>query len=290
MAIKNKLKSSFIIILIMIFVVMFMIMGQGAHTAADNKAEDTVFMPIIMYHSILNDPKLQNDYTISPKVFENDLKYFRENGYSTVTVSDLIEYVHTDKALPKKCVMITFDDGYYNNYYYAYPLLKKYEAKAVISPIASMTEKYTDSGEVSISYGSLSINEITEMVNSGYVEIQNHSYDMHSLAPRMGIEQKRGETFENYKTAISDDIIKAQDYFTKNIKATPNCFVYPFGAKSSSTSKIIKELGFLCTLTCTEEPNFISKNPDSLYELGRYRRDGKESIDSLMKRIENDIK
>ena len=92
---------------------------------------DGVKLPIIMYHSLLNDSKLQNEYVISPEIFENDLKYLKNNGYSFLTVDDLIKYTSSDITLPEKCIMLTFDDGYYNNYYYAYPLLKKYNAKAV---------------------------------------------------------------------------------------------------------------------------------------------------------------
>ena len=66
----------------------------------------------------------------------------------------------------------------------------------------------------------------------------------------------------------------------------PTCFVYPFGAKNDLTEKLIKEMGFSCTLTCTEKPNIITKNPDSLYELGRYRRDRNESMQNLLIRIE----
>ncbi len=258
---------------------------SGAGSTKNKADNDEVFLPIIMYHSILKDQKLQNDYTISPTLMENDLKYLTSSGYTTVTVDDLINYVYHGKKLPEKCIMLTFDDGYYNNYYYAYPLLKKYKCKAVISPIASMTEKFTQTQDISVSYGHISNDDIKEMVSSGYVEIQNHSYDMHTLKPRKGVSRKQGESFDNYKKAITDDITKAQNYLENVTGEKPSCFVYPFGAKCNSTEEIVRELGFVCTLTCTEKPNVITRDKESLFELGRYRRDYKESIESLLKRI-----
>lgn len=262
----------------------------GAESTDEKSSENEVFLPIIMYHSLLKDQKLQNDYTISPALFENDLKYLTGNGYTTITVEDLIDYVYHGKDLPDKCIMLTFDDGYYNNYYYAYPLLKKYKCRAVISPIASMTEKFTQTEDVSVTYGHISDDDIKEMVNSGYVEIQNHSYDMHTLTPRKGVSQKTNESFENYKNTITDDITKAQSYLENVTGKKPECFVYPFGAESNGTEEIVRELGFVCTLTCTEEPNVITRNKESLFELGRYRRDGKESIEKLLGRIESSKK
>lgn len=258
---------------------------SGAGSTKNKADNDEVFLPIIMYHSILKDQKLQNDYTISPTLMENDLKYLTSSGYTTVTVDDLINYVYHGKKLPEKCIMLTFDDGYYNNYYYAYPLLKKNKCKAVISPIASMTEKFTQTQDISVSYGHISNDDIKEMVRSGYVEIQNHSYDMHTLKPRKGVSRKQGESFDNYKKAITDDITKAQNYLENVTGEKPSCFVYPFGAKCNSTEEIVRELGFVCTLTCTEKPNVITRDKESLFELGRYRRDYKESIESLLKRI-----
>lgn len=265
----------------------FSALFSGADGRDDKSAKEEVFLPIIMYHSILKDKNLQNDYTISPTLFENDLKYLTDNGYTTVTVEDLINYVYHGRDLPDRCIMLTFDDGYYNNYYYAYPLLKKYKCKAVISPIASMTEKFTQTQDISVTYGHISDDNIIEMVNSGYVEIQNHSYDMHTLTPRKGVSKKRGESAEDYKNAITSDITKAQNYLENVTCKKPSCFVYPFGAKSDGTEEIVRELGFVCTMTCTEEPNVITRDKESLFELGRYRRDGKESMEKLMKSIRN---
>ena len=265
----------------------FSALFSGADGRDDKSAKEEVFLPIIMYHSILKDKNLQNDYTISPTLFENDLKYLTDNGYTTVTVEDLINYVYHGRDLPDRCIMLTFDDGYYNNYYYAFPLLKKYKCRAVISPIASMTEKFTQTQDISVTYGHISDDNIREMVNSGYVEIQNHSYDMHTLTPRKGVSKKRGESAEEYKNTVTNDITKAQNYLENVTGKKPSSFVYPFGAKSDGTEEIVRELGFVCTMTCTEEPNVITRDKESLFELGRYRRDGKESMESLLNSIRN---
>jgi len=254
-------------------------------SGASEISENAIKMPIIMYHSVLKDKSSQNDYVISPDLFESDLKYFQENGYTTVTVNDLIDYVYSDKALPDKCVMLTFDDGYYNNYKYVFPLLKKYNAKAVISPVAKFSEDFTATGEENANYGHLLKKNIKEMYDSGLVEFQNHSYNMHTLTPRKGIGKKYKESDDEYKTAITNDINKAQEYIKSITGNAPTAFIYPFGEESGSSLEILKEAGFLSTLNCTEKLNYVTKNPESLYELGRFRRDNAESTAQLMEKI-----
>lgn len=273
----------FIAMLLPAILIISIMTGAKKETTADT---DSVKLPVIMYHSLLKDEKLQNDYTVSPTLFENDLKYLTENGYTTVVVKDLTDYVYGKKSLPEKCIMLTFDDGYYNNYYYALPLLEKYNCKAVVSPIASVSEKFTETKDISVTYGHITFDDIKEMSDSGYVEIQNHSYDMHSLKSRKGVSQKSGESDETYKSVLTEDVAKAQTLLENATGKKPTCFVYPFGAKNDLTEKLIKEMGFSCTLTCTEKPNIITKNPDSLYELGRYRRDRNETMQNLLIRID----
>ncbi len=280
----TKIKRSAALMVLLVFTAVLLIILPGGKKAADG-SEKGIDLPVIMYHSLLKDRKLQNDYTISPGLFEKDLKYITQNGYTTVTIKDLVNYVYSNKPLPEKCIMLTFDDGYYNNYYYAYPLLKEYNCRAVISPIISVTEKYTQSKDISVAYGYVSIDDIKEMVSSGLVEIQNHSYNMHSLEPRKGVKQKNSEDYEVYKASITKDITKAQDYLSKYAGVKTECFVYPFGAKSKGTLEIIRKLGFISTLTCTEKRNVITKNPESLFEMGRYRRRSDESMADLLERI-----
>lgn len=280
---KKKLKLIFISLLSVILSLIILFSLSGASSVNN----DFVKIPIIMYHGILKDKNALNDYVISPDVLESDLKYFNDNGYTTVTVYDLIDYIYADKALPEKCVMLTFDDGYYNNYKYAFPLLKKYECKAVISPIAKQCEEYTLTENENPTYGHLLSKNIKEMCDSGYVEFQNHSYNLHSLSPRKGIGKKNNETDADYRAVIEEDILKAQDYIISVTRKAPTAFVYPFGEENATSLEVLKKLGFLATLNCTEKVNYISKNPDSLYELGRFRRDNSETTAQLMERISN---
>ncbi|MCL0059462.1 polysaccharide deacetylase family protein [Dehalococcoidia bacterium] len=86
---------------------------------------------ILMYHRV--SPK-QDDWSferLSPKNFEMQMKYFCRN-YEIISLNDLVQYIKQEKPFPKKAVVITFDDGYKDNYLYAYPILKKYRIPATI--------------------------------------------------------------------------------------------------------------------------------------------------------------
>ena len=102
---------------------------------------------IVMYHGLIKDKSRQNQYMIDPEVLESDLRYLCDNGYQTIVVSDLLAYLNNGTPLPEKSVMLTFDDGYYNNYLYADPLLKKYRCRAVLSPIGIEADKADKSSE-----------------------------------------------------------------------------------------------------------------------------------------------
>ncbi len=236
-------------------------------------SEDYIDVPIIMYHSILKDPSRSNKYTVTPAVLEEDLKYIKDKGYTTVTIADLISYVYDDSSLPEKPIVLTFDDGHYNNYGYLFPLLEKYDMKAVISIVGSYTDKFTETDEANLNYSYLRWKDIKELMDTGRIEFQNHTYNLHSnTGKRIGTKKIKGETDEHYKSILKDDILKLQQEFEGNTNYTPKCFTYPFGGISNASLDIIKELGFKASLSCEQGINKLTKNPNSLYLLKRYNR------------------
>lgn len=261
--------------------------GGNTMTAKDRTSEtDTIALPIIMYHGLIKDHNKQNDYFISPDSFENDLKYLKDKGYTTITMNELIDYVYNGTDLPKKPIILTFDDGFYNNYLYAFPALKKYNEKAVISIIGSQTDRYSLIKIFNSYYSYLSWAQINEMVISGHVEIQNHTYNMHTYDKgRKGCIEKKGEGTENYKENFTDDIGLLQQRITDYTGVTPNTIAYPFGYHTKNSEALIKEMGFKASLTCCQKVNKISRNPECLYKLGRYLRPPGKSSASFFKEI-----
>lgn len=237
------------------------------------KMHEGIRLPVVMYHLVLKNPGVKNKFIISQKTFEEDLKYIKENGYETILVSDLIDYTEGKKELPKKPILLTFDDGAYNNYLYAFPLAKKYGAKFVFSPIAKEAEKYSQVKDENPSYAHANWTHIKEMKESGIVEIQNHTYDMHQTRKsRLGCTKKQGESKEVYREKLSSDVTKAQNLIEEKIGQKPTAFFYPFGACSDCSEEIIKSLGFKATFLCESKVNFITKSPDSLFGLHRFIR------------------
>ncbi|QHI71090.1 polysaccharide deacetylase family protein [Aminipila terrae] len=258
-----------------------------AITSRDKPAEQgTIRLPIIMYHGLVKESKLQNTYFISPRLFENDLKYLKDNGYTAISMTELIDYVYNGAPLPEKPILLTFDDGFYNNYLYAYPLLKKYNQKAVISILGSQTDRYSLIKINNSYYSYLTWGQINEMIMSGHIEIQNHTYDMHdSKSGRTGCGEKSGEGMEKYRENFTADVGLLQQRITDYTGTTPNTMVYPFGYYTKNSEVLIKEMGFKASLTCSAKINKISRDPECLYKLGRYLRPPDKSSDSFFKKI-----
>ncbi len=240
--------------------------------ATATMGKDAVELPVIMYHSLLKDTKHHGKYVISPTQFESDLKYLQEHGYTTILVSDLEKYIKGGD-LPEKPILLTFDDGYYNNYYYGFPLLQQYNSKAVIAIIGYYSDIYSQNEEKSAYYSHITWNEIKEMSDSGLVEIANHTYNLHSQkSGKMGVARLSGENDETYLSRISEDIIKMQDLLFEKTGIDSDIFVYPFGIAPEASRELIKNLGFICSFSCEGKKSVITRNPDSLFDLGRYLR------------------
>ncbi|MEG1776393.1 MAG: polysaccharide deacetylase family protein [Clostridia bacterium] len=256
-----------------------------AHEALPASAtEKPITLPILMYHSLLKHPIRANDYTVSPDVFAADLEYLLTHGYQTIWMQELIDYVYEGKALPKKPVIITFDDGHLNNLTYALPILQERHAKAVLSVVGAYVEQAECENDPNPQYAYVTWQDIRTLQASGCFEIQNHSHNMHQVEGRMGITRKAGEALANYESVLLCDVLRMQQALHDNAGLTPNTFTYPFGFVDHDAERILCELGFRATLACYERKNLITRNPGCLFSLGRYNRPAGLSTARFMKK------
>lgn len=251
-------------------------------TAAAVNLDEVICLPVIMYHSVK--PNNCGKDSITPWEFENDLKYLKENGYETITMLQLINYCGGNGNLPEKPVILSFDDGYYNNYKYVYPLLQKYDMCIVFSIITRAVEKFSLKPSDNVNYSHATWDQINEMLGSGLVEIQNHSYDLHKYGSnRVGCGQIKGELLEKYEEVLCDDINKSQTLIKEMTGTTPTTFAYPYGKYNDNTVEILKNQGFQATLSCEYGLNLINKSGETdLFNLKRICRAHNQSIQKVL--------
>lgn len=249
-------------------------------------ADNQRILPIYMYHQVLKNGK--SDYIVTPDLFERDLAELKNRGYTSVLPSDVIAFSEGRADLPKKPVLITFDDGHYNNVYYCEEILQRYNFKAVINIIGQFSDYSTTSGDHSNpAYSHLTWEQIKETAQKGVFEFGNHTFNMHNYKPRHGIKQRDGETSAAYSKAVKADIAKLQDYFIKKSGICPSTFAYPFGLYNDLSEKTLVESGFKMIYTCCHQQNLITKGrPNQLYRLCRFNRSPKLSSKDFLDKVE----
>lgn len=239
-------------------------------------------LAILMYHGFTDGGK-ETEYVIDIKRLEEDIIYLKENGFEFVDTKDLTDFTEKGCPLPEKCVMISFDDGYLNNYTYAFPIIKKHNVKTVISPIAYYVEYYSIHKEPDPSYAQLTDKEIKEMHESSLVDFQNHSYNMHSLKERKGSSRLEYEKTEDYIREFYYDLKAAENVIEDITGKKTNTYVYPFGNISSESEAILKCCGYKVSLSCMEGFNNITASKDCLYRLKRFNRTPQRSAEQILR-------
>jgi len=227
-------------------------------------------VPIIMYHALEDTP--DNRWEITSEDFESDLKYIKENGFVPVVMQDLIDFVHDGKQLPEKPIVLSFDDGRMPTMDIILPMLEKYDARITMAIIGRETDRYTEidkEGKVS-RHPHMTWNEVIEACKSGRVEIQSHTYDLHG---KNGAKKISGENENAYRERLLADLHKFAKILYGHTGIIPNTLAYPLGAISDSSDSIIKDAGYLASLSCQQKSNIIRVgDADCLFSLNRFLR------------------
>lgn len=259
--------------------------GLSVHAAFSADLATSIRLPVIMYHHISPKQKLQNAYTISDQQFEKDLIFLKEHGYHTITLDELVRFAENGDSLPDNPIMITFDDGFESFYAYAYPLLQKHEMHAVMFVTGVDVDKFSEANDHNLDYSYLTWDEVAELAASDWVEIGNHTYNMHkSNGSRLGCKIKKGENIEAYRKLLKGDLQKTQEKILDTTGIESIGFAYPFGGICKPAKEVLKEMGFKVAFSCEEKVNVI-KPGDNLEKVGRYNRASGKSSDAFFEKI-----
>ncbi len=261
-----------------------LLIGAAARAeAAATPEEGTRELPIIMYHSVVGDPSLAGDYVITADELEADLRYLSENGWTAVTCDELVRFADGEGDLPERPVVLSFDDGCYNNFYYALPLLEKYNMKAVFAPVTSWTEQAASEEAPSPVYSYMDADNLKTCFLSGRVELADHTYSLHDLSRRRGVLRKPGESATEYRRMLWSDLDRSRRIIGAVTGQPPITFVYPYGFCSDETEELVSELGYRVTFGCEERVNVVSAGDyGCLSQLGRFNRATKRTAEQIV--------
>lgn len=247
-------------------------------------------LPILMYHALTEDEAEASDTVITLEAFEEQIKALAEDGYTAIFYRDLLEYVECGLDLPEKSILISFDDGYESNITLAAPILERYGMCGTVSVIGVSVGKdtYKDTG-VSM-YPHFDYDEAKTLYESGVLDIQSHTYDMHNNSLdtdfRDGVLMKDGESEDAYINALETDFARSKSEIESGVGNEVFVITYPFGKREELTDIVLGEAGARISVTVEEGVNEIIKGlPQSLRCLKRINMTSDIGGDELLRRI-----
>lgn len=242
-------------------------------------------VPILMYHHLAE--VATNPWTVTPEAFAAQMRALRDNGFTAITLRQLVDYVDYGMPLPERPVLITFDDGYLSVYQYAFPILQYYGHVAVsfVMGFAVGTDTYKDTGNPTTP--KFCFDQARNM--AGIMCIQSHSYDMHQWAPfetgraRENIMRWEDECEFEYAARLRADHARISQLIYDNLGEAVFAIAYPHGVYDTLAQAILVTEGVRVTLTTRTGTNVIVPGlPQSLLSLNRFNITDDVCEDELM--------
>lgn len=174
---------------------------------------------VLVYHNIAKseEEKRKDKDTLTDKEFEEQIKYLKDSGYTSLSLEEFYEWKENKKDIPEKSVIITFDDGFYSFKYLAQPILKKYDYKATCFLIGKVTMQNTPE-YVDGKYGTIGLDEVEN--KSENIEYGSHTFYMHEqtedgtpLVKVKSYEELKEDT-KKFNTTLFDAKYLAYPYYT----------------------------------------------------------------------------
>lgn len=225
-------------------------------------------IPILMYHYVeyVRDPRdtIRQTMDILPPVFENQIVTLKNDGYTFLTPSDINLILANKRPLPKKPIILSFDDGYEDFYTDVMPILQKHKVRAVAYIITQFldTPNYMES------------DQLREVKKTGLIEIACHTQH-HPALKTSTVKQATAEIVGCRKDLASEFGIKTIS------------FAYPYGSYDTFLFPILKKAGFQNAVTTEPGTDVSNANIYAIPRLRPGRRIGEELTSYINSELPN---
>ncbi|MEK7744558.1 MAG: polysaccharide deacetylase family protein, partial [Elusimicrobiota bacterium] len=214
-------------------------------------------VPVLMYHHVAPDRE------VTPEGFEGQLAWLKKKDFHTLSCAELLAYLNGEAHAPVRPAVITFDDGYADNWVYAFPLLKKYGMKAVIF---TPTGKIHNTGKLRPTSqeggairdtrkaerepeGFLTWEEIRAMCASGLVEIGSHTHTHKDFDSKAGYSD------------IRDELKRSKSEIVSHTGSWSGALAWPWGEFQEDWLSFLPELGYRMAFTTKAGANSPGCDP-----------------------------
>ena len=202
------------------------------------------YIPVLMYHSVYSYAHPKDRITVSVETFNRQMEFLKRNKYNVIPLEELPNFLKR-KKIPYKTIAITFDDGYEDNYLYAFPILKNYNIPATIFLIVNYIDEPNHLNRL----------QIYEMKNCGLIAFGSHTLNHHNLV------------------SLNDDELKKEIFDSKKIleKKLSSCvktFAYPYGFFDKRSKGLVKQAGYILAMAASKTRGW---DPSDLFAYKRVR-------------------
>ena len=211
-----------------------------------------------MYHSIGRNNIFS---TVSPEDFERQMNFLKKRDYNVIGLKDLVDILEQEREIPQKTIVLTFDDGYSDNFIFAWPVLKRCNFPASIFLTTGWVGSFCPKKN-NEQIRMLDWLQIDKMAKSGLIDFQPHTINHPKLAD-ITLEE------------VEKEIIGSQKTIAECLNSSPQLFAYPYGSYNQQVIALLKERGFRGAVTIKSGRVTIK---DGLFEIRRKGVFSKTSI------------
>lgn len=313
----------FAAILLVVPLVVLCIQLQNARTGIGNRAafleidqprtldsDDPVLrdpgIPVLCYHYIsprpgpvyvlrvaaaviLNLPTLDEKHfwSLPVDMFEAHLRWLHDNGYTTLSVAQVVDIMYGRMETPEKAVCITFDDGERSVFDLGLPLLEKYDMQATL---------FVVTGQVGHKWDHLDMLDWTELAlleASGHMSIESHTHDMHYKVKTKGSGMTAVDRYwapEDSSTGSTDrvaaDFKASRDAIRLHLGHETRALAWPYGFANQRLDQMARDAGFEATFSLA--PGATRPDRDSPWHIRRFTITARTTVGLLESMVDHD--